>query len=140
MLKVSTQKIYYFLFFDAAYAFLSLWISVAYLESQKEFFIGGVLFYFVTIIFHRAIINISKRNEAQTNELAKIPKIHFFYFYVILFCVAYIVTTYFFQKLLIDYFNLSPKPFTIVSWALSLFAISVSFVLSFFERKSAKKH
>jgi len=134
MIKISPQKTYYFFFFSTAYAFLSFWISLTYFAKENNFLIGGVLFYLFVIIFHRAIINITNKNQVQVDEMIKNQRLGGFYVRLIIFCILGSVSIYLLQQFLISNVDFPSEIFTRVDWVLNLFSLIISFLLSFSEK------
>ena len=135
MLNLSFHRIYIFLFFTGAYAFLSFWISVTYFFNIIPFLIGGIIFYLFVSLFHKAIIRITEKN--QTKEINKDFKINLFFFGLITFCMFYLAGVYFMQWLVINYLDVPSNIFKIVNWSLNILSLSISFLLSFLEKKAA---
>jgi len=135
MLKISPQRIYYFLFFTAVYVFLSFWISVTYFYNLKPFFIGGLIFYIFVLLFHKAIIEITENKEINKfNKLVKF-QINLFFIVLIFFCVIYILGVYWMQWLVINYLSFPTSIFKKVNWRLSGISLIASLLLSFLARK-----
>lgn|SRR3989344_5449952 len=141
MIKTSPQKIYYFVFFSASYAFLSFWISLSYFgrasypEIANGFLIGGILVYLFVLIFHKAIINITNKNLEQADKIIKDKRLIIFYTCLIIFCGLGLVSIYLLQKFLIRSANFPSEIFARVNFALNLLSFITSFLLSFFEKK-----
>ena len=134
MLNLSLHRIYIFLFFTGAYAFLSFWISVTYFFNILPFLIGGIIFYLFVSLFHKAIIKITEKN--QTKEIRNEFKINLFLLGLIVFCLIYLAGVYFMQWLVTNYLDVPSNVFKIVNWALNFFFLFISFLLSFFEKKA----
>lgn len=134
MLNFSPYRIYFFLFFTGAYTFLSFWISITYFFNIIPFLIGGIIFYLFVSLFHKAIIKLTEKN--QTKKIKNNFKINLLLLGLIIFCIIYIVMVYFMQWLAVNYLNVPTNIFKIVNWGLTFLSLSISFLLSFFEKKA----
>jgi hypothetical protein len=125
----STYRFYLFLFFTAAYTFLTFWIG-ATLFYALPFAIGGLAFYVFVVLFHKGIVGIVERNEEKFPKKAPVGM----FVGLIIFVSIYILGVWFMQGLVVKYGGVSSSLFIVVGSVLELISIGISILLSFFRK------
>lgn len=120
MFEFSLQRIYYYIFFRAAYAFLTFWIGITYAFKIKALFIEGIIFYIFAALFHKAILKLAQRTKKEGfdrySEKDKIISKGFF-FALIIFSGAYLLIIYWIQHLTLIYLGVSNNLYKLISSA-----------------------
>ncbi len=131
------QRAFLFLFFNAAYAFLTFWIAAS-LFLFFPFAIFGFLLFLFVVFFQKGICGIISRNElAKGKGHEKIPGLPFVL--GIAFLIIYLIGVYFLQGLVIRQFRVPSALFSIVGWVLTIISLGISFGISFAIQKNQEK-
>jgi hypothetical protein len=131
--EFSLERIFFFLFFSAAYSFLNFWIgSTLFLFPPFALLgLGGFLF---VLFFHRLVMvgigraTPSHRGSRQSKSpvLLLVP--------LIATTVLYIFGVRYLQELVISQLFVPAASFTAVSWSLTIVSLLFSWTLSFLVR------
>jgi len=135
MLTINFQRIYYFLFFNVCYSFLVFWITVSYFYKINGFLIGGIFAYFLVILFHRAIVNISNANPTPAFDDKKIK---LFFVISIIFCAIGVLGVVLLKEIMISKLNMPREIFQNIDWILEAVSLTISFLLSFINKDLTK--
>lgn len=138
-----TLRIYLYLLFLCAYKFLVFWITTT-LFLFFPFAFVGILFYLFVMLVQYAINNaISKTGSSEQNIKEKKSNQAPIIIVLIIsigFFIIYFLATQWMQGLMVEYFKIPERAYSIVATILDIIAIIISFFIAFikFEFKQTK--
>src|SRR3989344_768437 len=128
-----TFRIYIYLFFLCAYKFLVFWITTTLFLFFPFALAGGIFYLFVMLMQFAVNSAISRngRNEQNTMEQkSNQAPIIIILIISIGFFIIYFLATRWMQGLMVEYFKIPERAYSIVATALDIIAIIISLLIT----------